>query len=48
LTNTIPTAPEFRPDANSVVFVEGARSPIGCNTREKVCGIQVRTQVLHG
>ena len=48
MTNSIPTAPETKPDANSVVFVEGARSPNGCNTRGKVCGIQVRTQVLHG
>ena len=36
------------PHANSVDFVEGARSLNGCNTRGKACGIQVRTQVLHG
>jgi hypothetical protein len=45
VTNSIPTAPDAHPDANSIVFVEGARSIDGCNTRGKVCGIQVRTQL---
>ena len=45
---SITTAPETRPGSHPAVFVAGARSLYRLLSRERVGGIQVRTEVRHG